>query len=403
MKRTWILLGVAVIAAVVSCSLLVLQRDRSAASCQAAAVALNPSLEEAASLGDISVPEVWALLGETERPNSDGCLLVQRQALLLEALQRSDLYAAERLVQEASNESHTSSDRRTLEWQWLVAELHRKANRPEQALGVVEGILASHPEHPRARLLRADLALDRGEGQVAVRDLELVLAVHPGSAALHNRMAVAAELQGDGQKEVFHLRRALKLDPALAEAWINQGRWMQRQGHAADARRAFERALELDPASSDAHLGRALVCRQLFGNGCPESVKSDLERALELDPSHVSAWLALGDLHASWGDRGLAAYCYREALEVDGQSALAWLRLGNTLVLEGEHGAATEAFERALSVAGDRRAVEQAAAYNGLGTVLLAQGRKRDARVAFQQAVDLNPEDPSPKRNLASL
>jgi TolB-like protein/DNA-binding winged helix-turn-helix (wHTH) protein/tetratricopeptide (TPR) repeat protein len=87
-------------------------------------------------------------------------------------------------------------------------------------------------------------------------------------------------------KAISAARKALELDPNFTEAHLLLANVEQEQWHWADAEAEYRRALELNPNDADAHAGLALW---LLCQGRTDEAVTWVQRGRELDPLAVSA------------------------------------------------------------------------------------------------------------------
>jgi Flp pilus assembly protein TadD len=249
--------------------------------------------------------------------------------------------------------------------------------------------------YPRALLLAADLALDRGEHADARARLETLLADYPTSGPLHNRHGLALEAAGDVAGAEAEFRDATELDHVGHDQWINLGRVLRERGEHEAALEAFETACARASSDPDAILGRGL---ERAANGQVEGAEQDFRRAAELAPNDAEPLLALGDLQRDLGQVQEAVETYRDAIDREDADAASWLKLGNALALLEDYAQAERSYRAAL-----RRSDTLAAAHNGLGAALMHEGRVEEARAELERAATLDPSDPNPLMNLALM
>ena len=104
----------------------------------------------------------------------------------------------------------------------VPADLERKVTRAEQLLKagarkraqkLVDEILAQVPDEPRALLVGAQIALDRGDLDAAFASAKRAAAVDPNLADAHLTLGVVYEQRGDVPAAVAAYRRYLELAP----------------------------------------------------------------------------------------------------------------------------------------------------------------------------------------------
>jgi len=181
------------------------------------------------------------------------------------------------------------------------------------------------------RVLQARSAFERGTAALTQQQTGLALASFQEAAQLDPTVAMYADAMG------AMLLQMRQVDGALA--WLT-------------------RATELDPAYGDAHLHRATA---LFMAGRLEEAVAGYRRALSLPTLTVP--------HVAHQNLGYALYALKRYREAEQSLRFA-------LNLEAQE-------------------PQMAATYVNLGLVLVAEGRKEEAKAAFRQARKLAPDSPS--------
>ena len=350
---------------------------------------LDASLAEAPELDDIEATEAMAALDEAIELGADGLAGLRAYAEALTYLHAGDLIFAEGSLTEARHQDGWSPDLRV-----LAAAIARSKQEHHQAEIHANEALGADPEHPRALLMHADLALDEHDSRGALVALGRLVELAPRLAGLHNRRGLALEMadERDAARDAFE--RAIELSPDLPEPHINLGRIARADGDLARARTAFERATRL-AADADAWLGLALCA---LDEDDLDVATRGFQRAMELAPHDVSGRIGLADVALRRGMPDDALDHYRAALREAPHHAAVWVKLGNLLVAQRDLNGAEEAFERAI-----RNGPHLAAAHNGMGATLMQLGRDAEAERALERAAELDPADPHPMMNLALM
>jgi tetratricopeptide (TPR) repeat protein len=280
-----------------------------------------------------------------------------------------------------------------------LGEVLLRLNRPDEAEPHFHRLLAANPDHARARLGLARIALQRGQPQTALLYLELpqrdrrtCKAACLLLAEVHQRLGNTAEaaaanhraaelpddlpwpdplykeitavrvgrvlwiqdahrlaLEGQNREAIDLLRRVVRDYPDAADAWHLLGLVLLQEKQAQEAEQAFRRASELEPGS----------------------------------PQYVSyrgvALMLLGDLPA-------ATVCFRKAVELQPDFAPALINLGKCLSAAGDRLGALDAYRAAV-----RSRPELFEARLALGTLLAEQKQYPEALVHARQAVKLDP------------
>lgn len=154
------------------------------------------------------------------------------------------------------------------------------AERPEEALALLEPLLEQHPSDAQALLLRSTARFMLGEFEAGRADLDRALELDPNQRrAWLNRAAL--DLAGKdyaGALEAF--RRAETLDPRAPDNDLNIGAVLLLQGELRPASERFAEYLEANPRSADAFY---LVATNYAVAGYEALAIEHLRRAVDLD------------------------------------------------------------------------------------------------------------------------
>jgi tetratricopeptide (TPR) repeat protein len=333
--------------------------------------------------------------------------------------------------------------------------------RIPEAKEAFEEALVDEPEAVAPRVELARLHLARGERAEAERRLAEAEQRDPRDPSVLATRGLFALRTGDVDEARAAFEAALAKTPDDRMALVNLAACDRDAGDLAPAETSLRRALEVDPDAFDARFELAAV---LSRTGRTEEAIRELLETVRRNPMHLKSILALGALYKLGGRGELAMALYarglvynpdahplREelrdllALRLDLHGALRQagelvrrrrhpsdlLAFGKLAVAAGEIERAEGAFRLARDLAPDdwaphydlaevhraagfedearegyERAVERANGdhrpYVGLGLHLLAsEGREEDARDLFARAVELAPERPEPRFDLA--
>lgn len=154
------------------------------------------------------------------------------------------------------------------------------AERPEEALELIEPLLAGRAEDAQALLARSTAHFMLGELEAGRADLDRSLALDPSQRqAWLNRAAL--DLAGEdhaGALEAF--QRAEQLDPRATDNDLNIGAVLLLQGQLRPASERFTRYLEANPRSAEAFY---LVATNYAVAGYEALAIEHLRRAVDLD------------------------------------------------------------------------------------------------------------------------
>jgi tetratricopeptide (TPR) repeat protein len=160
----------------------------------------------------------------------------------------------------------------------------------------------------------------------------------------------------------------------------------------AEAKQAF---LELSSRYPDSALLHKLMGMAYDQQDDFQNAIGEFEAALKADPTLPEVRFGIGLLHLKLHDEDNARKWMQAELEMNACYAIALYYLGNIERMSGRLGPARERYAKAATCSPG-----YADAYLGLGIVLEAQGRDREAIGAFRRAVNAAPQSPATRYRL---
>lgn len=248
------------------------------------------------------------------------------------------------------------------------AKSFSKKGRIKEAIQLYQGILASFPQHKKARKelkslekrnpgshqarLHQDMSklmrlYTEGATEEAFSLATLLAMQHPDQPLPLNILG-ALKMEKEGPESAIELfRRAIQLEPAYPDAQSNLAYAMLKLERFELACEHYEIALSLSPRDADLHyqLGRAKRSLELR-----EDALKQWQSALDIDSKHSKSMVALGYLFISAGQLEQAEEQFIKAMEVDPDSVGALRGLGFIRNKAGRHEEAIGYLERALSL-----------------------------------------------------
>ena len=215
---------------------------------------------------------------------------------------------------------------------------HHSAGRFDEALSVLEDLIAEHGEMPKLRHYKGIVLIslgERDEGEALIRgaqkdapddpvqlaDLGTILAEQgrmeealpifreavekaPNYAIARSNLGAALVIEQKFVEAVEHLKEAVRLEPTLLDGYTNLSKALLSARREEEAIEMLFRALAVDPQSLAAHLALA---EALFRAERHESAEHHAKRALEINPALFEAYLRLGDIYGAMGRMDEAA------------------------------------------------------------------------------------------------
>lgn len=178
--------------------------------------------------------------------------------------------------------------------------------------------------------------------------------------------------------------RAMELDGGIADVHVVRGEIHNWTGKRDLALEELQRAVKLDGRNAAAH--RALGSLY-FNLGRMDEAEESYRRAMNLDPENWEHYFAAGNFELRRSNLGRAVAWLEDALDRSPNNPLVLTNLGSVYLRQEELGKARTMFERVVKVEPRYRALAN------LGNILMLEGRYREARRAFEEALRRNGAD----------
>ncbi len=164
-----------------------------------------------------------------------------------------------------------------------LAEVYIAAGRIADAQALVEGVLADHPDHVDARLALSDVLARRGDLPRALAAADRALALSPDLSRAHEGRGRILRGLGRAPEALEAFEAAGRADPRNLGARVAAGYLALALQQVPRAAVHFEGVVRLAPTTADAWIGLALV--RLAGRA-PDEARTMIARAEQLDPQH---------------------------------------------------------------------------------------------------------------------
>ena len=228
----------------------------------ARAVALDPADTEAlAGLGRSAgaagrLPEATSLLRDlaAHLPANAAVRTRLSNVLAAQGQTAAAVKAAEEATQLAPSDVHALEQ---------LASVFADTEDVPRLNGVVERLVAEHPDHPARYYYAATLHFLRDEGPQAVTMAERGRALDPTNARALNLLGAAYARQGNGNAAREAFEAAVRMSPHDPTAYVNLGVYELGLANPRGASDYFKEALSLDPRSAQALVGLADAMEQL--------------------------------------------------------------------------------------------------------------------------------------------
>lgn len=202
-----------------------------------------------------------------------------------------------------------------LDAQHGLALIYNQTGRSQQAIPMLEALLAEDPGAVSSRLVLARCLAATGQLIAAIEQAEQAAGALPANPAVWNLLGQLRQQAGDPQGALEALERALKLDPTHGPALHNQGITLAILGQTDAALLAYEGALRVMPSAARVFYNYALA---LEVAGREDEAIQALQRTLDLRPGFTDARLRLVYLrlvNCEWRDFDSQVRTLEQSLE----------------------------------------------------------------------------------------
>jgi len=248
------------------------------------------------------------------------------------------------------------------------------------ALQAYQQVLKANPQNPQA--------------QEAISRLSRALRPKPQAPKANDYATRAqnARMNGNLQAAQNAYEKALSMSPTRSDWWSELGTLYVQQGETKDAENAFQKAIQHAP---DVPEYRYNLAKFYTDMGWLLDAENMCREALKIAPDYMPTQQQLGTIYLAQNKYLRAKSTFENLVGKDASNATAQLGLGNAQAALGEWGAAEMAYMAAQDIG--------AAATIGLGNLQLAQGDTNLAISYYEQALQQDPQTPTPHTNLGLI
>ena len=274
-----------------------------------------------------------------------------------------------------------------------IAAIQLRAGKRDDATKLIEAVLKANPGDADALVMRADLALAKGDTNAAITDLRAVLRDQPNAVPVQRGLARAYLQAGDTRLAEETLRLTVKANPGDLGVRLDLAQLLLRQGKPQEAAPVLEQLVKAEPNNLAALEGLFRV--QLAAKDYPAALKSaQTIQALQpkLPAGHYLAGVA--EVAQLRPEEARAAFEKAASLDptlLDPVAALAQLD-----VTEKQPQRALARLDEYLA-----RQPQNATAQGMKGELLLGTNRPSEAAASFAAAQAVNAKDWQPYRGQA--
>lgn len=211
----------------------------------------------------------------------------------------------------AEYESLYKDHPKDLQVQKNYVELLIRKNRIDEANKLNEAILKSHPKDDVSLVYRGAIQLQQGKAKEASETLQSVVTSSPGLAVAHYQLGLAFAQSGNPERASGEWREAIRLSPDMLDAYVLLSRYNLQKGDMPGLEQMATKIIALRPTAPDGYAERALslMSRKQFG-----AAEQDARKAIQVAPESSAGYMQMGNLQKLQGRFGEAESWYKQAL-----------------------------------------------------------------------------------------
>jgi tetratricopeptide (TPR) repeat protein len=274
-----------------------------------------------------------------------------------------------------------------------LASLMVRTGRTEEGARLADDVLAKNPSDADALVLRAQLAIQRGDPDAAIADLRTALRDQPTNVLLIVQLAQAYIRAGDVALAEQTLRQAVKANPRDTRTRLALAQFLVNKGEATQARPVLEQLVKDEPSNMEALEGYAKLLLMLNDPAGALQAATTLQ---SLQPKSATGFYLAGLAQQSLQRTDEARRSFEAALAADPAALEPLVALAQLDVAAGDN---TQALAR---IDGRMAAQPQDPRLHNLrGELLMAMRSYSDAEASYGAAAKLQPTWPQPYRGQA--
>jgi tetratricopeptide (TPR) repeat protein len=272
-----------------------------------------------------------------------------------------------------------------------------KAQRNEaQAESELRAAVDLRPDYIDAQRELADLEIRRGDLDALTQTAQQMVTVAPNAPYGYTLRALAEmshQRYSDAEQDLL---RASRVAPDNPVAYVQMGNLHQLQKQYPEAIKFYQQALDKDPSSTDALQG---LMKAYLAQKQPDQAIAAARAQIAKAPNNSGFYDLLGTaLFETKKDYSGADAAFRKASELDKNNSDALLKLAEVQVAEGSVSQAL-----AINLQSIKERPREVSFYILAGMMYESQSNWDEAKSMYQQALNVQPDNPLASNNLAYL
>lgn len=197
---------------------------------------------------------------------------------------------------------------------YSLGAVYKKQERYDEALTKFKTCLTLNPDYYPAHYYIGEIQLKQGNHSDALSSFQFAQSLNPKWEYPIYGTGLVYLAQGDRNQARETFERAIQYNPKFAPAYIKLGQILAMEKFYDDALQEYQKSSEYQPYTGNDVFDLADI---FADTGNADGAIQLYQRTLELDPNHGPAHLAVADILYAQGDTKTAAIHYQKAIEQD--------------------------------------------------------------------------------------
>jgi tetratricopeptide (TPR) repeat protein len=255
--------------------------------------------------------------------------------------------------------------------------------------------VGARPDLTDAQRALAKLELQRGEADALAQTAQQIIKGAPNAPDGYLLRALAEMNRQKFAEAEQDMRKAAEVAPGNPAPYVQMGLLHLLQKQYADAIKFYQHALDLDATSTDGLQG---VMNTYIAEKQVDTAVAAAKAQIAKSPNSSGFYDLLGTALYQKKDFSGAAAAFRKAIDLDKNNSDALLKLAQAQAAEGSVSQALATYEQSM-----KDHPRDISFYILAGMLYESQRNWDEAKILYQQALNIQPDNPLASNNLAYL
>ncbi|XP_023210486.1 transmembrane and TPR repeat-containing protein 1-like [Centruroides sculpturatus] len=233
--------------------------------------------------------------------------------------------------------------------------------------------LSTSPSNAKVHYNYANLQMDIGNKELAIKHYRIALSLWPNHASAHNNLGT---LLPDKKEAEIHFKKAIQINPYHSRAYYNLAVTYSQLGKTEAALNLLRRALMLDPLFSEAYSSQAYLYSIKGENTIAECIHRNI---IKLEPENANYLNNYGSFLHKLGRIEEALELYQKALKYQPNHFKALLNVARIMKTLEKTREEEIIYKRILEITEDPTVMDN------LGLLYISTGRFKEGKIIYEK------------------